>query len=58
MSDDELKSSMNRMILDQEVKQYVINNAFIKINLNKIFAIIWRQYTADVQSVLKGDDFF
>ena len=34
ISDDKLKSSMNYMILDQEVKQYVIKKAFIKRNLN------------------------
>ena len=55
LTEEEAKSPMNKMIQDQELKQYVYKKQALKNNLNKSFSIIWGQCTSSVQSVLKGE---
>ena len=55
LTEEEAKSSMNKMIQDQEVKQYVYNKQTLKNNLSKSFNIIWSQCKSGVQSILKGE---
>ena len=51
LAEEEAKSSVNKMIQYQEVNQYVYKKQALNKNLNKIFAIIWGQYTSGVQSI-------
>ena len=54
-TEEEAKSSMNKMIQDQEVKQYVYKKQALMNNLNKIFAPIWGQCISGVKSVSKEE---
>ena len=58
LTEEEARSSMNKMIQDKEVKKYVNNRQAWKSNLNKYFDIIWGQCTSGVQSILKGESNF
>ena len=51
LAEEEAKSSVNKMIQYQEVNQYVYKKQALNKNLNKIFAVIWGQYTSGVQSI-------
>ena len=54
MTKEEAESSMNKMIKDQEVDQYIYKKQDLKNKVDKIFSIIWGQCRSGVQSVLKG----
>ena len=58
LSDENQKSPIERMIQDQEIKQFVYKKQTLKNNINKIYAIVWGQCTSGVQSVLKGEEDF
>ena len=53
LTEEEAKSSTNKIIQDQEVNQYFNKKQASKKNLNKNFAIILGQCTSGVKSVLK-----
>ena len=55
LTEEEVKSFMNKIIQYREVKQYFYKKQALKNNLSKIFAIVWGQCMSGVQSVLKGE---
>ena len=53
-TEEESKSPMNKMIQDQELKQYVYKKQALNKKLNNIFSIIYGQCTSGVQFLLNG----
>ena len=55
LTEEEANLSMNKMIQDQKVKQYVYKKQALKNNKSKKMAILLGQCTSGVQSVFKEE---
>jgi hypothetical protein len=55
LSEAEMKSAVKTMILQQEVKEFLLRKKTIQNNLDKIYGLVWGQCSQSLQSVMKGD---